>query len=59
LQKADNVFRGFFSEDGENWTMIGQHTNDLIPTGVGLFAGQSCEGSVPADFDYFMITNLP
>jgi beta-xylosidase len=59
LQKADNVFRGFFSEDGENWTMIGQHTNDLISTGVGLFAGQSCEGSVPADFDYFMITNLP
>jgi hypothetical protein len=26
---------------------------------VGLFAGQSCEGTIPADFDYFEIIRLP
>ena len=59
LQRMDNKFTGFFSEDGSNWVNIGQHTNNLQPVGVGLFAGQSCEGSIPADFDYFEIIQLP
>lgn len=59
LQRIDNTFTGFFSEDGQNWIKIGQHTNNLQPVGVGLFAGQSCQGSVPADFDYFEIIQLP
>jgi beta-xylosidase len=59
LQRTDNLFTGFFSEDGQNWIKIGQHTNNLQPVGVGLFAGQSCQGSVPADFDYFEIIQLP
>jgi beta-xylosidase len=59
LQRIDNTYTGFFSEDGTNWVNIGQHTNDLQPVGVGLFAGQSCVGSIPADFDYFEIIQLP
>lgn len=59
LQRTDNVFTGFFSEDGQNWIKIGQHTNNLQPAGVGLFAGQSCEGTIPADFDYFEIIRQP
>ena len=59
LQRIDNTFTGFFSEDGQNWIKIGQHTNNLQPAGVGLFAGQSCEGTIPADFDYFEIIRLP
>jgi len=59
LQRIGNTYTGFFSEDGTNWVNIGQHTNDLQPVGVGLFAGQSCVGSIPADFDYFEIIRLP
>ena len=59
LQRFANVFKGFYSEDGEEWVMIGQHSNDLVPSGVGLFTGQSCEEGVPADFDFFTITTLP
>ena len=59
LQRINNTYIGFFSEDGTNWINIGQHTNDLQPIGVGLFAGQSCVGSIPADFDYFEIIRLP
>jgi beta-xylosidase len=59
LQREGNNYTGFFSEDGQNWIKIGQHTSEIKPVGVGLYAGQSCEGSVPADFDYFVITQLP
>lgn len=59
LQRTGSAFTGYFSEDGQNWIKIGQHTNELQPLGVGLFAGQSCEGSIPADFDYFEIIRLP
>ena len=58
LQRIGNTYTGLFSEDGTNWVNIGQHTNDLQPVGVGLFAGQSCAGSIPADFEYFEIRRL-
>jgi beta-xylosidase len=59
LQRQGTNYSGFFSEDGQNWVKIGEHSSDLTPVGVGLYGGQSCEGSVPADFDYFTITKLP
>jgi regulation of enolase protein 1 (concanavalin A-like superfamily) len=58
LQRSGDVFTASYSEDGQNWGEIGQHSSALQPQGVGLFAGQSCSGSIPADFDYFSINPL-
>jgi beta-xylosidase len=59
LQRENNDYTGFYSEDGENWQMAGQHASDISPIGVGLVAGQSCGGGLAADFDYFSVKSLP
>lgn len=58
IQRSGDKFTAYFSEDGQNWGEIGQHSSALQPKGVGLFAGQSCSESIPADFDYFSISPL-
>ena len=59
LQHQKGVYTGYYSADGESWTMIGEHTSAIFASGIGLFAGQSCSGSIPADFDYFSVSMLP
>jgi beta-xylosidase len=57
LQRVGNTYTGYYSEDGENWTMLGEHTRELSQARVGLLAAQAAE-AIPAAFDYFAITSL-
>jgi beta-xylosidase len=60
LVREGNTYSGYYSEDGIEWTLIGQHESSTIaPLYVGLIASQAYEAEVPADFDYFTIEVLP
>jgi beta-xylosidase len=59
LRCEGSTYTGYYSEDGTNWTVIGQHTNPLNPLRVGLIAAQAAQAETTADFDYFTITTLP
>jgi beta-xylosidase len=59
LRKEGTSFSAHFSEDGAYWSEVGQHDGPITLQGVGLVAGQSCEDSQTADFNYFSITSLP
>ena len=59
LRREGSTYTAYYSEDGANWTVIGQHTNSLTPSRVGLIAAQAVQAETTADFDYFSITTLP
>ena len=59
LRREGVIYTGYYSEDGTNWIVIGQHTRNLKPTGVGLIAAQAYEAEGIADFDYFTTKELP
>lgn len=59
LSKAGDTYTAYASVDNLDWKTIGVHKTNILPRSVGLIAGQSCTGSVPADFDYFSIKQLP
>ena len=59
LRREGSTYTAYYSEDGANWTVIGQHTNSLAPSRIGLIAAQAVQAETAADFDYFTITTLP
>jgi len=58
LRKIGDLYTSFYSEDGLEWIEVGQHTSDMQAKFIGLAAGQSTKGSVPAQFDYFLINQV-
>jgi len=59
LRREGSTYTAYYSEDGANWTQIGQHTSSLAPSSVGLIAAQAVQAETTADFEYFTITTLP
>ena len=57
LQRQGNIYTGSYSEDGENWIKLGEHSRDFSPVRVGLMAAQAPE-EIPALFDYFTIDTV-
>jgi branched-chain amino acid transport system substrate-binding protein len=57
LQRAGNIYSGYFSADGEAWTKTGEQVRDFSQIRVGLIAAQA-PVAIPAVFDYFSI-NAP
>jgi hypothetical protein len=55
LKRIGNTYTGFYSQDGENWTPIGEHIREFSQLQVGLMAAQAAE-QIPALFDYFRLT---
>jgi len=59
LRREGTTYSGYYSEDGINWTLIGQHTSSITPLYAGLIASQAYQAETTADFDYFTIEALP
>lgn len=59
IDKVGHTFRAFYSEDGSNWTLIGEHVVTMLDPKVGLMAGQSNVVGATALFDYFTVMELP
>jgi serine/threonine protein kinase len=57
LRREGNTYTGSYSEDGENWTVLGERTRDFSQVRIGLMAAQAAE-QIPATFDYFLLTSL-
>jgi len=57
LQREGNTYTSYYSEDGQNWIMTGQHVRDFSQIKVGLIAAQS-QTEIPAIFDYFTMNVL-
>ena len=52
LQRTGNTYSGYYSQDGEQWVKLGEHTRDFSQVRVGLIAAQA-PVEIAAVFDYF------
>ncbi len=59
LRKEGNLYTAYYSEDGTNWTLVGQQTTELKSPRIGLVTTGSSYIGKFADFDYFTIYELP
>ena len=59
LRRENSTYTAYASEDGTEWQLIGTHTGEIDPLFVGLVSGQSTSSLMPAQFDTFMIRELP
>jgi regulation of enolase protein 1 (concanavalin A-like superfamily) len=59
LRREDDTFTSYYSEDGSNWVIVGAYSGAMNPSSIGLIAGRSTSGSLPAQFDYFSTAPLP
>ena len=59
LRRAGTIYTASYSTDGSGWADIGSHQSTIVPVYVGLIAAQGFNGEVPADFDYFTLTEMP
>ncbi len=57
LRREGNTYSGYYSEDGQNWILTGEHVRDFSQPRVGLIAAQS-ETEIPAVFEYFTMNLL-
>ena len=53
-----NRVSGYFSNDAETWTLVGQHTRPDPNIEVGLIAGQAQLEPAFAKFDYFALSPI-
>lgn len=59
IDKNRTKFTGYYSENGTDWMMIGEHEISMINPKVGIFAGQSYVVGQVALFDYFTMMEMP
>ncbi|PWB69906.1 MAG: hypothetical protein C3F07_18365 [Anaerolineales bacterium] len=59
IDKNKSTFTAYYSENGTDWMMIGQHEMTMLDPKVGIFAGQSFIVGQVALFDYFSVMEIP
>lgn len=59
IDKNRNSFTGYYSENGTDWMLIGEHEMTMINPKVGIMAGQSYIVGQVALFDYFTVMEMP
>jgi beta-xylosidase len=59
LRREGNKYTAYASYDGLEWQLIGEKTSDMTPVFIGLMAGQALSTSQPAQFDYFVVNQVP
>jgi hypothetical protein len=62
IVRQGRAYAGYYSEDGDQWTLVGTHLAKagFAPVGIGIFVNYSPlgAGEIPADFDYFRLRTL-
>ncbi len=59
IDKSDTIFTGYYSENGSDWMMIGQHEVSTMQPKVGLITANSFIVGMTAYFDYFTVMETP
>jgi len=58
MDKNGLKFTGYYSENGTNWMMIGEHEVSIIDPRVGLITANSVIVGMTALFDYFTLMEM-
>jgi beta-xylosidase len=59
MDKNGTKFTGYYSDNGTDWIMIGEHELSMIDPKVGLIATNSHIVGMTAYFDYFTLVDIP
>jgi len=60
LTREENTYTASYSNDGENWIVVGKHQVNWVPVYVGIRTdGNQNSSPVDADFDFFILDVLP
>lgn len=59
LRREGNRYTAYASQDGQVWKLIGEKIGDMNPKFIGLIAGQAWSSPQTAQFDYFLVNQLP
>lgn len=59
MDKNGTRFTGYYSENGTDWMMVGEHEVSTIDPQVGLITANSFIVGMPAYFDYFTVMEMP
>jgi beta-xylosidase len=59
IDKNRNTFTGYYSENGTDWMMIGEHEVSMIDPKVGIITANSFIVGMTAYFDYFTVMEMP
>jgi beta-xylosidase len=59
LDKNGSKYTGYYSENGTDWMMIGEHEVSLTDPKVGLITANSYIAGMTAYFDYFTAVEQP
>lgn len=59
LRREGDKYTAYASHDGQEWQLIGEKITDMKPMFIGLIAGQAWSAPQPAQFDYFLVNQLP
>lgn len=59
LRREGNKYTVYASPDGQEWQLIGEKISEMNPLFIGLMAGQAWSAPQPAQFDYFVVNQLP
>ncbi|HSB88953.1 MAG TPA: DUF1349 domain-containing protein [Anaerolineales bacterium] len=59
IDRAGYSLKAYYSEDGANWTFLGEHVVTMLDPKVGLIAANSHVVGAVALFDYFTAMEMP
>jgi beta-xylosidase len=59
IDKNRTTFTAYYSENGTDWMMIGEHDISMINPKVGIFTANSFVVGQVALFDYFTVMEMP
>ena len=59
LDKVGSRLTGYYSENGTDWMMIGEHEVSMLDPKVGLITANSFIVGMTAYFDYFTVMEMP
>ena len=59
IDKVGSIYTGYYSEDGSNWSIIGEHEIFMVDPKVGILTGNSHVVGMTAKFDYYSVMEIP
>jgi len=59
VDKNGTKFTGYYSENGTDWVMIGEHEVFILDPKIGLITANSYVVGMTAYFDYFTVMEMP
>jgi hypothetical protein len=59
VDRVGSRLTGYYSENGTDWVMIGEHELSMLDPKVGIITANSYIVGMTAYFDYFTVMEMP